>query len=362
MIRITSKALFTFLLLNLISGMALSAQMIADRIDTLMTGVVMVIPVDKQDSGYKPFGQSGSGTLVDIKNKLILTNFHVIYLEDKGIPAKYSAIGITREIDAVPSLDYVAELVQYSESLDIAVLKIVEKTKGKLSDLEGVYSFEWGSSDRWKSVENVRALDTIYALGYPGSGGATITVTRGQVSGFAATDSELAYRRQFIKSDVPLSAGNSGGTTLDSEGRFIGIPTMINLEGHAVLGYIRSSDLATPLVEAAQKGKPLLAQTDLVVVGRLFDARSKKPIENGLIFFLKPGVSIRSFLSNQDKSLVAAFAQSTSSGAFPINGLKANSVYSVLALHQDYGIRGAENSWDTALAGNGSLDIPMIKH
>ena len=57
-------------------------------------------------------------------------------------------------------------------------------------------------------------------LGWPGTGGCTITCTQGIYSGM-----ELDYRFPFYKTDATVNHGNSGGEAFDSAGRFIGVPT-----------------------------------------------------------------------------------------------------------------------------------------
>jgi hypothetical protein len=71
--------------------------------------------------------------------------------------------------------------------------------------------------------------DTLTILGYPSIGGSTITLTRGEVSGFTA---EEGYgNRAFIKTSATISGGNSGGLAANAEGQIIGIPTQLGYGG-----------------------------------------------------------------------------------------------------------------------------------
>ena len=99
--------------------------------------------------------------------------------------------------------------------------------------------------------------DPITIIGYPGIGGATITLTKGEVSGFTA---ESAYgNRAFVKTSATIAGGNSGGLAANAVGEIIGIPTQVgsgNLEGSIVDcrpladtnrdGYINDNDSCVP--------------------------------------------------------------------------------------------------------------------
>ena len=78
--------------------------------------------------------------------------------------------------------------------------------------------------------------DSLVIGGFPGVGGDTLTVTTGTVAGF-----ELGGL--FIKVDAAIFPGNSGGAALDSNGRLVGIPTVIATDMGGALGFLISADL-----------------------------------------------------------------------------------------------------------------------
>jgi len=124
--------------------------------------------------------------------------------------------------------------------------------------------------------------ESIVILGYPVIGGGTITLTRGEVSGF--TSEEPFGNRAFIKTSGTIAGGNSGGLAVNSQGQIIGIPTQMGY-GDATLdivdcrpvrdtnrdGYIDENDdcvptggfinalrpinLAKDMIEAAKRGE-----------------------------------------------------------------------------------------------------------
>ncbi|MFN2146366.1 MAG: serine protease, partial [Anaerolineales bacterium] len=130
--------------------------------------------------------------------------------------------------------------------------------------------------------------DSITILGYPGIGGDTITLTRGEVSGF--TSEANRGDRAFIKTSGTIAGGNSGGLAADSSGYLIGIPTQLGYGGEdqfvdcrvladtnrdgvvddrdncvptgGFINALRPINLAMPLIEAAEQGLVAINQAE----------------------------------------------------------------------------------------------------
>ena len=73
----------------------------------------------------------------------------------------------------------------------------------------------------------------ILVLGYPGSAGNNITLTKGVISGSENINGVVMH-----KTDAKIDNGNSGGVVFDEEGNFIGIPTLASQGNFASYGYI----------------------------------------------------------------------------------------------------------------------------
>ncbi|MDK2980466.1 MAG: serine protease Do [Chloroflexota bacterium] len=162
---------------------------------------------------------SGSGTIIS-PDGLILTNAHVA-MGDRFYPAEELLIMLTVAEDALPEAAFYAEVMQADENLDIAVLRPSNDLQGQPVDRStlNLPFVSLGDSD------NLHLGDDILILGYPGIGGETITLTRGEVSGF--TSQEGYGNRAFIKTSATIAGGNSGGLALDGENHLIGIPTEV---------------------------------------------------------------------------------------------------------------------------------------
>lgn len=236
--------------------------------------VVQIVAMYYDDSNRLVPGWTGSGSII-APDGLILTNAHVV-LSDRYYHVDALGIAFTDKEDHAPELRYYAEVLQVDESLDVAVIKITTDLSGNPVDFNTV-SLPYvplGNAD------NLRLGDQITILGYPGIGGVTITLTRGEVSGF--TSESGRGDRAFIKTSATIAGGNSGGLAADAEGYLIGIPTQLGYGGEdqfvdcrvladtnrdgviddsdncvptgGFINALRPINLALPLIEAAQAG------------------------------------------------------------------------------------------------------------
>lgn len=145
------------------------------------------------DAALQPAIAAGSGVIVDGKNGLVITNFHVVQ------NAQQVEVGLKdgRKLPADP--------VALAPELDIAVLKI---------DANDLPALKLGDSTRLEVGDHVVAIGNPFNLGQ--------TVTSGIIS---AMDRPLGRgdSRRFIQTDAPINPGNSGGPLIDLHGDVIGI-------------------------------------------------------------------------------------------------------------------------------------------
>jgi pSer/pThr/pTyr-binding forkhead associated (FHA) protein/S1-C subfamily serine protease len=209
----------------------------------------------------------GSGSVVDAKQGLILTNAHVaapralgqgvalveeerFLREDPG----EVAIAVAPGLDRAAEIRYRGTVVAADGYLDLAIVKITKTASGALlepGDLAGLRQIRIGDSDRVKTGSDVRVV------GYPSiAESAAPTLTRGVVSG-TVQDARVGTNRGYINVDADINAGNSGGMAVDSRGRIIGIPTLAELEAEnlAKSNRLRPVNPAKALLDAARKGK-----------------------------------------------------------------------------------------------------------
>ncbi|NMC51522.1 serine protease [Candidatus Kuenenbacteria bacterium] len=194
-----------------------------------LNSTVQILCPDSYGNWY-----SGSGTIIDPKG-IILTNKHVV-TDEYGEIIKACAIGFIQSINQEPIFKTDGEVnaaeVKYyttSEDMDAAILYISNKQKK-------VYPYV----NIWSSSANALKFgDKIEAIGFPSIGGATITYTSGDFSGFG---SKINGTQNYIKTTVSLEHGNSGGSSYSPNGQFLGIPTMVVVGSLSSMSYILSID------------------------------------------------------------------------------------------------------------------------
>jgi len=144
---------------------------------------------------------AGSGFVWDDKGHII-TNFHVIYQADK-IEVFLSGQG-----------SYKAEVVGVSPEYDLAVLKI--NAPARL-----LKAIPIGDSSNLKVGQKAISIGNPFGLDY--------SLTQGVISALGRSIRSIGGRKihDVIQTDAAINPGNSGGPLLDSEGKLIGVSTMI---------------------------------------------------------------------------------------------------------------------------------------
>lgn len=211
-----------------------------EPLDTSKT--VQITSYQKTFNGDIIAYQSGSGTIIR-EDGIILTNHHLTVDEnDRALDA--FGICLTISQYEAPNCGFTADLIDSDKNLDIALFKInPEDAAGSL-----IYSFPFIDYTMEAEVE---IGDSITIIGYPAVGGGMVTVTQGTVSGF-----ETKGKAKHIKTDAEISEGNSGGTAIDENGNFIGIPTggYFFLSGR--LGYIIDINSVREWIDAHINNQP----------------------------------------------------------------------------------------------------------
>src|SRR3989339_569807 len=188
---------------------------------------VVKIKTIAQNNQYEMAEYSTGSGIVISSSGLILTNYHVVTEEDAFNNPKETgyAICISEDIGKAPNCDYLAKLVDRNKDLDLAILQI-EPIPG----LKQTKVFDYLDLN---TADNAKIGDEVTALGYPGIGEETITITQGIVSG-----KNDKYDKKWIKTDAVVSYGNSGGATIDALGKVVGITSAAYADTLGSLGYV----------------------------------------------------------------------------------------------------------------------------
>ena len=170
----------------------------------------------------------GSGFVISADG-YVLTNAHVINnIIDGG------KIIVIFQNDK----SYEADLINYDEDSDIALLKINNSEHDKIFQY-----IEWG--------ETPELGQDVIAIGSPM--GQSFSITFGNVSSLNRFIPKSAPFVPYIQTDAAINPGNSGGPLLNSNGDVIGINTMIitgsNSRGSVGLGFAIDGNYAQKTVE-----------------------------------------------------------------------------------------------------------------
>ena len=211
----------------------LSRRVHASVVKVSSVGYRQLEPEESDEPGVAARQQSaGSGVIIDSEG-LIVTNAHVVVGAQRvqvTLPA--SPAGPRSRARSVR-----AEVVGLDLETDVALVRVAEK---------GLPALEMADSDR------VEQGQLVFAFGSPL--GLDNSVTMGVVSAPARQlrpDDPMIY----IQTDAPINPGNSGGPLVDTEGRIIGINTMILSQsgGNEGIGFAVPSNIVANVVEQLRR-------------------------------------------------------------------------------------------------------------
>ncbi len=155
-------------------------------------------PQQQQQRPQKRQQSAGSGVIVDAKNGVVITNYHVIKEADEV------------QVQLVDGRFYEAEVKGSDPELDIAILEI---------DAEDLVEVPLADSDALQVGDFVVAIGNPFGLGQ--------TVTTGIVSALGRTGLGIEGYEDFIQTDASINPGNSGGALVNLRGELVGINTAI---------------------------------------------------------------------------------------------------------------------------------------
>jgi serine protease Do len=195
-----------------------SLQELSDRVSPSVVQIFVtafVAPDSEDHSTAEPVIErsSGSGVIVD-PDGYIVTNAHVVEnatrLEvELPVAAQVKGASILKRRGRTVG----AQLVAIDNETDVAVLKV---------EATNLPALPFGDS------EELRAGQIVLAFGSPL--GLQVSVTMGVVSAVArqlTPEDPMIY----IQTDAPINPGNSGGALVDTNGRLVGINTLIYSQG-----------------------------------------------------------------------------------------------------------------------------------
>ena len=222
--------------------------------------------VDKPFLGDEKGAFTAAGFLVDVKQRLVMTNAHVVARSPSHVSVAF-----------YNGHYYKARKLYVDPFLDLALLKLPENSipkEIKAAQLE---------------CKNIPAVGhPVGALGHPW--GIFFTGTRGVISGI--TDK---FGGEFLQTDAPINSGNSGGPLISMKtAKVVGINTSsLNKNQDQNTNFATPMKYACRVLQLLQIGKnpsppelPILFQLDIddsnkLIVASTHLASDLIPLENG---------------------------------------------------------------------------------
>lgn len=175
--------------------------------------VVLILCASAEGSG-----ELGTGSVVDVARRRILTNAHVVIRDSSRRP--WDTVHVyfkPAKLTGDPKRDLAGavegKVVAWDQALDLALVEVPSLPAGTAAI---------GLDD----PRNVSVGDRVAAIGHPEQGGLW-TLTTGVVSTLLA-DMGGVKGKDVFQTDTSINRGNSGGPLLAASGRIVGVNTLMS--------------------------------------------------------------------------------------------------------------------------------------
>ena len=229
-------------------------ELVIPRIDSseivtvaeIATKTIVQIQVGFLNEDGEFIGQGGGSGVVLTNDGLIITNHHVLDMEEITVEPVDTEVRVVFEDGKM----YGGEIVGSDKLTDVGLIKI---------GANGLSPISIGKSGK------LVVGDIAVAIGHPLTLGAEPTVTTGIISALnrrldVGNDSQAVTLFGLIQTDAPITRGSSGGALLNQKGELVGITTAIATAdvGAEGLGFAIPVDLALSIVDDLLKDGTVL--------------------------------------------------------------------------------------------------------
>lgn len=303
------------------------SQEVRAQVRQAISSTGLISARDTNDSNPSPRPR-GSAVIVR-SDGVLVTNHHVITNPRTGRLYDELYLNLSDDGETTStSSRFRLRVLMINKDLDLALLRATAGADGNPTPKSFTFpNIEIGDSRK------IRVLDDLFIIGFPGTGGAGVTVNRGVVEG-------KDILSNWIKTDARVIRGNSGGAAVNSEGRLIGIPTKVVADEQPVdrdgdgfpedsrrygaVGFLRPSHLVAEMLSKLRDGEltaaapapdyPKIAETSASVTVRgIVRLPNGKPVAGALVGLLPLGES------TINESNLLTWGSTNSEGAFKLN-------------------------------------------
>jgi S1-C subfamily serine protease len=163
----------------------------------------------------------GSGTLVNAKERIVLTNFHVVDTQNRAViffPAYRGNDLITDPkyyLKRAEKLGIIGRVIARSKECDLALIKLA--------------SVPAGLHEMRLSARSARPGETLHAVGSSGFGFGTLwryskgEVRQVYVKKFRCGEPPIEINARIVETQIPINQGDSGGPVLNGAGELAAV-------------------------------------------------------------------------------------------------------------------------------------------
>jgi putative serine protease PepD len=247
------------------------SEAVANKVVPSVVNVKIEQEVSNPFTGQSQMSEVGNGSGVIIRaDGYVLTNYHVVESADKIVVT----VGVK---------DQQAELIGVDPSSDLAVLRIAG---------DKLPVIDVGKSQDLKVGEYVMAVGSPFGFERTVTAGIVSALNRSQLISGA---NDITTYTNLIQTDAAINPGNSGGALVDSEGRLVGINTLIQSTSgsSAGIGFAIpvdfAMDIAKQLISGGKAVHPYIG-VSTETVDQAIAQQFGLPVERGaLVRFVQPG-------------------------------------------------------------------------
>jgi S1-C subfamily serine protease len=207
---------------------------------------------------------TGSGSLIDVEKKLVLTNFHVV--DEENVVFVLFPVFLKDGVMLTDKQKYM-ELIPTGQSIKGKVLCRDKSRDLALVELESVPAGTLAIPLAKKSPD---VAETTWNIGSPGALKQVFGVTKGKVRavGFEKLDvgggvDAIKLRAKMVTATNPANPGDSGGPLFDKRGYQVAVTESISTRASLVNHFVDVTEVWALLAEKKIKIKDLTAEPDV---------------------------------------------------------------------------------------------------
>jgi S1-C subfamily serine protease len=227
-----------------------------------LKSTVWVLPVsEKSGNTIALTGSSGSGSLIDVTNRLVLTNYHVVGEHDEMM------IFFPHYENGKLVTDNKSYLARAKESGG-TIGKVLVRVKEKDLAIVQLPALPKGAQALRLSKDSVGTAEQVHSVGNPGASGALWAYTDGAVkqvyqkdyiTGSKDGSDKFKISAKVVETTSPVNPGDSGGPLVNSRGELVAVTQGGDFGARAISFFIDISEVHGVLKMLPKGVKPKVA-------------------------------------------------------------------------------------------------------